>query len=93
MTINVIVASVHLHTVCELPHHIQLSVFRALKCGSLWMRAVCLLHIQVLKQTDLQELYLDLTSNVGTENTGAVHIFEVIYQLSIILCNIQQILG
>jgi hypothetical protein len=50
------------------------------------VQAVYLLHIQVLKRTDLQDLYLDLTSNAGTESTAAtIHIFEVIYQLYVIV--------
>ena len=55
-------------------------VYRALQCGSLWVKALHLLHTQVLTQSDLHELYSDLASDADSQT---IHISEVIHQLYI----------
>lgn len=59
-------------------------VSRALHCGGLWLQALSLLHTRVLKQTDLHDLYLDVSSNDGSDSTGTIHISEVLHQLYVI---------
>lgn len=53
-------------------------ICRALQCGCLWVKALHLLHTQVLTQSDLHELYSDLVSDADSET---IHISEVIHQL------------
>ena len=55
-------------------------ICRALQCGNLWVKALHLLHTQVLTQSDLHELYSDLASNADSQT---IHISEVIHQLYI----------
>jgi hypothetical protein len=59
------------------------------------VQALCLLHTQVLKQTDLHGLYTDLASNAGTDSSVTIHVSEVIYQWYVIflLCDMHQILN
>jgi hypothetical protein len=35
----------------------------------------------LLKQTDLHDLYLDVSSNAGSDSTGTIHISEVLHRL------------
>jgi hypothetical protein len=55
-------------------------ICRALQRGSLWVKALQLLHTQVLTQSDLCELYSDLASDADSQT---IHISEVIHQLYI----------
>jgi len=54
-------------------------ICRALQYGSLWVKALHLLHTQVLTQSDPHELYSDLASDADSQT---IHISEVIYQFN-----------
>jgi len=55
-------------------------ICRALQCGSSWVKALHLLHTQVLTQSDVHELYSVLASDADSQT---IHISEVIHQLYI----------
>jgi hypothetical protein len=55
-------------------------ICRALQCGGLWVKALHLLHKQVLTQSDLHELCSDLASDADSQT---IHISEVTHQLYI----------
>lgn len=66
----------------EMKYITHIAAKRALHCGGLWLQALSLLHTLVLKQTDLHDLYLDVSSNAGSDSTETIHISEV-YQPSL----------
>ncbi|XP_033606844.1 uncharacterized protein LOC117282220 [Cryptotermes secundus] len=61
----------------EMKYITHIAAKRALHCGGLWLQVLSLLHTRVLKQIDLHDLYLDVSSNDGSDSTGTIHISEI----------------